>query len=215
MREIRSAEKKEKRERRHALKAFKELPFHQDPEGYFLSSSPSSERTRRDAALLMTCPTGPIQHWLENQPPLSLNRPVTLVHHNPHSVAENDGGGASLLVDESVAAMVETNARMLLHYIRHLVKVNQEKEGAVERAKGELELKQRKLQDEKEQQDPSEDPESTTSSLMLSSEPATSAVRSCDCDAAKSISATPSSTKQGAMTRNARRNALASWRNVR
>lgn len=54
-------------------------------------------------------------------------------------------------------------------YVRHLIKVNSEKQAAVEQAKKDLAAKQEKIEEEKRtQQDPSE-PESTTSSLTISS----------------------------------------------
>jgi hypothetical protein len=53
-------------------------------------------------------------------------------------------------------------------YVKHLVKTNQEKEEAVKKARCDLEAKRQKMEDDKAQQDPS-DPESTTSSLTLSS----------------------------------------------
>ena len=53
--------------------------------------------------------------------------------------------------------------------MRHLIKLNKEKEDAVAKAKKDLEAKQAKMEEEKQtQQDPSE-PESTTSSLTVSS----------------------------------------------
>ena len=53
-------------------------------------------------------------------------------------------------------------------YVRHLMKINKEKELAVAKAKKDLEAKQVKMEEEKRtQQDPSE-PESTTSSLTVS-----------------------------------------------
>jgi len=53
-------------------------------------------------------------------------------------------------------------------YVKHLVKVTNKKEEAVQKARCDLEAKRRKLEEEKAQQDPSE-PESTTSSLTVSS----------------------------------------------
>ena len=54
-------------------------------------------------------------------------------------------------------------------YLRHLIKLNKEKEAAVKKAKDDLQAKQKKMDEEKTtQQDPSE-PESTTSSLTVSS----------------------------------------------
>ena len=54
-------------------------------------------------------------------------------------------------------------------YIKHLMKENREKEAAIEQAKIELEAKRRKISDDKAQQN-SSDPESTTSTLTVSSE---------------------------------------------
>lgn len=53
-------------------------------------------------------------------------------------------------------------------YVKHLVKVTNKKEEAVQKARCDLEAKRRKLEEEKALQDPSE-PESTTSSLTVSS----------------------------------------------
>lgn len=54
-------------------------------------------------------------------------------------------------------------------YVKHLVQVNKEKEEALEKAKSDLAAKRRRIEEEKNtQQDPS-DPESTTSSLTVSS----------------------------------------------
>lgn len=54
-------------------------------------------------------------------------------------------------------------------YVKHLVKVNKDKEQALEKTKIDLEAKRRKLEEERNaHQDPS-DPESTTSSLTVSS----------------------------------------------
>jgi PAS domain-containing protein len=59
--------------------------------------------------------------------------------------------------------------RSCAEYVKHLVQLNEKKEEAVEKAKKDLEAKRRKLEEDKNaQQDPS-DPESTTSSLTVSS----------------------------------------------
>lgn len=71
------------------------------------------------------------------------------------------------------------NLQSCAQYVKHLVHSTKEKEEAVRRARNDLDAKQKKLEEEKSQQDPS-DPESTTSTLTASS----------DSDAAKAPTAT-------------------------
>ena len=60
--------------------------------------------------------------------------------------------------------------RSCAEYVKHLKQVNKEKEEALEKAKKDLEEKQRKMEEDKRaQQDGPSDPESTTSSLTVSS----------------------------------------------
>jgi hypothetical protein len=57
-------------------------------------------------------------------------------------------------------------------YVKHLVKITKEKEEAVQQARNDLEATKRKIEEERSQLEPS-DPESTTSSLTVSSSSAT------------------------------------------
>ena len=54
-------------------------------------------------------------------------------------------------------------------YVKHLVKTTEEKEEAVEKAKSDLEVKERKLEEDKALLEGRSDPESVTSTLTASS----------------------------------------------
>lgn len=62
-----------------------------------------------------------------------------------------------------------TFANRCADYVKHLMKTNKEKEAAVEKAKSDLEMKERKLEEDKALNEARSDPESVASSLTASS----------------------------------------------
>ena len=62
-------------------------------------------------------------------------------------------------------------------YVKHLIKVTEEKEKAVQKAKSDLQMKERKVEEEKALQEPRSDPESVMSSLTSSTGGSTHALK--------------------------------------